>query len=287
MRDVTRQISKTKSMLQVIDSVESQKPSFKGQLVMAEKQAVAMRQFLIDKEVISIPTEDTAEVRETPAFQRYNSAFLNSPGAFEKVPLKAFYYISPPDPSWTPAEQKAYINAEGELLATTIHELWPGHFLHGLHKKVNPSRIVKSFCTYSMVEGWAHYAEEMMWELGAAGNDPKLKTGQLSDALLRNARYLAAVGMHTAGMSVAEAEQIFLKQGLTDVGTARQQATRGTFDPGYLNYTLGKLLILELRDDWRKKVGDAYSIKAFHDKFLSFGCAPIPVIRALMMEDAS
>ncbi len=161
--------------------------------------------------------------------------------------------------------------------------MWPGHFLHYLHRKQNRSRILRSFCTYSMGEGWAHYAEEMMHEEGAGGGDPTLAVGQLTDALLRNARYLSAIGLHTKGMKVEESVAIFEGKAFADKPTARQQAVRGTFDPGYLNYTLGKLMIRKLREDWKARMGSQYSLKAFHDQFLSYGCAPVPVIRRAML----
>jgi uncharacterized protein (DUF885 family) len=161
--------------------------------------------------------------------------------------------------------------------------VWPGHFLHYLHRKRTPSRILRSFCTYSMVEGWAHYAEEMMQESGAGGGDPALAIGQLTNALLRDVRFASAIGLHTRGMKVEESIALFEAKAFADRPTARQQAVRGTFDPGYLNYTLGKLMILKLREDWKARMGRAYSLKAFHDRLLSYGCAPLPVIRRAML----
>jgi uncharacterized protein (DUF885 family) len=242
-----------------------------------------MRRFLIDQQIVTIPSDDAAEVRESPPFMRWNSAFLNAAGAFEQKTLPSFYYISPPDPSWPAEVQKGYIPFANDLLFTTIHELWPGHFLHSLHKKKNPSRILKTFCSYSMTEGWAHYSEEMMLEQGVGKGDPAVHVGQLLNALLRNARYMSALGLHARGMTVEQSIALFVDKAYADQGTARQQAVRGTFDPGYLNYTLGKLMILELRDDWKAKMGPAYSLQAFHDELLSYGCAPLPVIRRFML----
>jgi uncharacterized protein (DUF885 family) len=242
-----------------------------------------MRKLLVDKSVVTIPSEDVAEVRPSPPFMRWNFAFLSSPGVFEEKALPAFYYISPPDPKWPKKEQRAYIPPRGDLLYTTIHEVWPGHFLHYLHRKQNRSRILRSFCSYSMAEGWAHYTEEMMHEQGAGGGDPALAVGQLSDALLRNVRYMSAIGLHTKGMKVEASMAMFEEKAFAEKPTARQQASRGTFDPGYLNYTLGKLMIRKLHDDWKARAGGDYSLKAFHDQFLSHGCAPIPVIRRSML----
>jgi uncharacterized protein (DUF885 family) len=262
------------------------RPTVDGVLATAEKQSAEMRRFLIDKQIVTIPSDDPAEVHETPPFMRWNAAFLDPSGLFEKKPLPSFYYITPPDPSWPREQQLASLDTEVDLLFTTIHEVWPGHFLHKLHIDKHPSRIMKSFCSYQMSEGWAHYAEEMMWEQGVGGGDPKVHIGQLSNALLRDARFASALGLHTAGMSVDASAKLFREKGFQGEETSRQQAVRGTFDPLYLNYTLGKLIIKKLRADYQKKLGAAYSLKGFHDTLLGYACAPLPVIREEMLGDA-
>lgn len=283
LEQAAREIDPNRSVEKVVARVTADRPAPDEVIDVATDQAALMRQLLVDKELVTIPSDDVAEVRPSPPFMRWNSAFLSSAGPFEKRALPSFYYISPPDPSWPRREQREYIPSRGDLLFTTVHELWPGHFLHALHRKRLESKVVKSFCTYSMTEGWAHYAEELMWEHGAGDEDPRYHIGQLGDALLRNARYLSAIGLHAKGVSVEESKDMFVRKALTDARTAKQQALRGTFDPGYLNYTLGKLMIKKLREDWRRKVGSVFSLKGFHDEFLSRGCAPIPVIRAHML----
>ena len=283
MAVVAGRIDGKRPVAEVVDKVKQDKPAADKVLAVATAQAAAMRKLLVDKGLVTIPGEDVAELRPSPPFMRWNFAFLSAPGVFEEKPLPAFYYISPPDPKWPKKEQRAYISGRGDLLYTTVHEVWPGHFLHYLHLKQNRSRILRSFCTYSMSEGWAHYTEEMMHDAGSGGGDPTLAVGQLTSALLRNARYLSAIGLHTKGMKVEESIAIFEGKAFADKPTARQQAVRGTFDPGYLNYTLGKLMILKLRDDWKARVGNRYSLKAFHDQFLSYGCAPVPIIRRAML----
>jgi uncharacterized protein (DUF885 family) len=140
---------------------------------------------------------------------------------------------------------------------------------------------------YAYAEGWAHYAEEMMLEAGLGSDDPELHIGQLMDALLRNARYLSAIGLHTKGMSLGESERLFREEAFQDAGTARQQALRGTYDPAYLNYTLGKLMILKLRQDWTASRGGEKAWKEFHDRFLSYGGPPIPLVRKVMVREAA
>lgn len=281
--EAARRIDPSKSPDDVFWAVKAEKPAPGDVLAEATRMSDAARVFLVDRDIVSIPTDDVARVVATPPHMRFNFAFMNSPGPFEQRKLPAFYYITPPDPTWPEAQQRAYIPSFGDLLFTSLHEVWPGHFLHGLHRKTNPSVILRSFCSYSMSEGWAHYTEEMMWQEGAAGDDPRMHLGQLGDALLRNARYKSAIALHTQGGTVEMATSWFTSIAFADPGTAMQQANRGTFDPGYLNYTLGKLMILKLRADWQAKLGADYSLKTFHDTFLSYGCAPIPVIRAAML----
>jgi uncharacterized protein (DUF885 family) len=267
----------------VLAAAEEGKPSAEGVLPLATRQAKDLRQFLIDHKIVSIPSDDVAEVRPSPPFQRWNAAFLDHAGIFDKPGLPSYYYISPPDPKWPPAEQRAYIPPANDLLFVTVHEVWPGHFLHGLHIKKHRSRIMKSFCTYSMSEGWAHYTEEMMYDAGAAGSDPRARIGMLKEALLRNVRFVVAIGEHAHGMTVDQATKLFQERAFADPGNARQQAVRGTFDPMFLSYTVGKLMIMKLREDWKARQGAAYSLGKFHDAFLGYACAPIPLIRSELL----
>lgn len=281
----TKALDPNKPLAKVVAKVTADKPSADGVLAEATQQADAMRKFLVAQDLITIPSEDVAEVRPSPPFMRWNAAFLSSAGAFEKAALPSFYYISPPDPSWPKKQQQAYVPGKTDLLFITIHEVWPGHFLHGLHLKANRSRVIKSSWNYAMGEGWAHYAEEMMWDAGVS-EDPAVHVGQLQNALLRNVRYLSAIGLHTGEMTVEQSLEMFRDKAFQDEANARQQAVRGTFDPMYLSYTLGKLAILKLRDDVKAKWeadGKTFSLKEFHDALLSYGAAPLPVIREAML----
>ncbi len=278
-----RAIDPRRSTRDVVQRVMSKKPRAARVLPEARAQAVQTRKFVLEHEIATIPSEDVAEVRVTPPFLRWNFAFLDAAGPFETKPLPGFYYISPPDPSWPKAKRQGYLPATVDLYYVTVHELWPGHFLQLLHQKTNPSKVLKSFWNYAMGEGWAHYTEEMMWNAGVAKGDEQNHIGQLLNALLRNVRFVSAIGLHAKGMTVEESEKLFIDKAFQDEANASQQAVRGTFDPMYLSYTVGKLMILKLRQDWKAKVGSAYSLKAFHDRFLSHGAAPVPVIREAML----
>ncbi len=253
-----------------------------GAVAGARAQLESLKKFILDHDIVSIPGSEEAKVEEAPAYRRQNFAYINIPGPFEKE-LPSIYYIAPPDPKWSKAEQDAYVPGKADLLFTSIHEVWPGHFLQFLHSNRSPWRFGQLFVGYAFAEGWAHYGEELMIENGIAATDPELHIGQLLNALLRNVRYMCAIGLHTQGMTVAQCEQMFREKAFQDPGNARQQAARGTYDPGYLNYTLGKLMIRKLREDWSSSRGGRQAWKMFNDEFLSFGGPPIPLVRSQMM----
>jgi uncharacterized protein DUF885 len=252
----------------------------------ARAQLAGLKMFVQSAGVATIPGSEEALVNEAPPYNRANFAYIDIPGPYEKG-LPAIYYVAPPDPSWTPKEQREYIPGVADLLFTSVHEVWPGHFLQFLHSNRNPSIVGRLFVGYAFAEGWAHYAEEMMWEMGLGNGDPETHIGQLSNALLRNARFLSTIGLHTHGMTVADSEKMFREQAFTDVGTARQQAARGTYDPAYLNYTMGKLMIRKLREDWSASRGGRKAWREFHDEFLTYGGPPIPMVRQRMMGNSA
>lgn len=255
-----------------------------GPVKAATEQIPELRDFVTNNDIVTIPGTEQALVRESPPYNRQNSAYIDPAGPFE-TGVSSVYYISPPDPRWSPAEQAAYIPGEPDLLFTTVHEIMPGHFLQFLHSNRSKSPFGKAFVGYAFAEGWAHYAEEMMWDAGLRKGDPATHIGQLSNALLRNCRFLSAIGLHARGMTQAQSETMFQEQCYQDAGNARQQAARGTYDPAYLNYTLGKLMIRKLRDDWTAQHGGRSGWKAFHDQFLGFGGPPIPLVRQAMMKE--
>ena len=228
--------------------------------------------------VATIPGTEQALVAEAPPYNRANFAYIDIPGPYERD-LPSIYYISPPDPSWTPQEQRDYMPGEADL-AVHVRARGVARPLPAVPAR-QPQSVDRRrlFVGYAYAEGWAHYAEEMMWEVGLGDGDAEAHIGQLTNALLRNVRFLSAIGLHTGGMTVAESEQMFREQAFNDTGNARQQAARGTFDPAYLNYTMGKLMIRKLRDDWTATRGGQAAWREFHDRFLSYGGPPIPLVR--------
>jgi len=265
------------SMAECVERVQAEKPSG-GPVEAARGQLAGLRRFLEEKELVTIPGEEQALIAESPPYQRWNAAYIDIPGPYERH-LPSIYYIAPPDPSWTPEEREAYVAGEADLLFVTIHEVWPGHFLQFLHSNRAESEIGRLFVSYGYAEGWAHYSEELMWEAGFGEGEPRLRIGQLQNALLRNVRYLVSLGLHTGGLTLVEAERMFREKAFQDTANARQQAARGTFDPAYLNYTLGKLMVRKLRDDWTAPRGGRAAWREFHDRFLEVGGPPVPLVR--------
>ncbi|WP_428312646.1 DUF885 domain-containing protein [Hydrocarboniphaga sp.] len=264
-----------------MDQVNADKPKG-GAVEGARAQLDSLRQFIIDKKLVTIPSDEKALVGEAPPYQRWNFAYIDIPGPYDKG-MPSTYYIAPPDPSWPKKEQLDYVPGAAVLLFTSAHEVWPGHFLQFLHSNRSPFKFGQLFVGYAFAEGWAHYTEEMMYDAGLGDHRPEYKIGQLSEALLRNVRFLCAIGLHTQGMSVQTCETMFKEEGFQDAGNARQQAARGTYDAAYLNYTMGKLMIVKLREDWVKTHGGREAWHAFHDQFLSYGGPPIPLVRQQML----
>ena len=286
LREACAQFAPGASLPACVDRVSANKPK-DGPVAAARLQLPDLRAFVVAKDLVSIPGTEEALVEQAPPYNAQNFAYITIPGPYEKN-LPSVYYIAPPDPRWSKEEQEKYIPGVNELLFTSVHEVWPGHFLQFLHSNRSRSPIGRLFVGYAYAEGWAHYTEEMMWDAGLGAGDPEKHIGQIVQALKRNVRYLSAIGLHTRGMTVEESERMFLESAFLDPGNARQQALRGTYDPAYLNYTLGKLMIMKLRDDWvAAHGGGPRALKAFHDQFLSYGGPPLPMVRKLMLGDSA
>lgn len=271
-----------KTLIECSDQASTHKAEGKDVVTAATAQLGDLRKFIQDKDIVSMPGTEEAKVGLAPPYKAWNFAYINIPGPYE-TGLPSVYYVAPPDPTWDKKKQEEYIPGKGSLLFTSVHEVYPGHFVQFLHANRAKSKFGQVFVGYAFAEGWAHYCEEMMYDEGLGAGDAELHIGQLQEALLRDVRFLSAIGMHTKGMSVGESKKMFIEQGLRSEGEADQQSARGTFDPAYLNYTMGKLMIMKLRDDWCATRGGKTAWKQFHDQFLSYGGPPIPLVRKAMM----
>ena len=255
--------------------------------------------FIQSHHIVTIPSEVRPILEETPPFMRATTfASMDTPGPFEKHATEAYFNVTLPDPSMTPAEVEGYMHAfnVGTVISTAVHEAYPGHYVQFLWTPRAPSRVRKLLGANSNAEGWAHYCEQMMLDegYGQPGTGAKtereakfLRLGQLQDALLRDARFVVGIKMHTGQMSFDEAVSFFEREGYQSHETGVVEAKRGTSDPTYLYYTLGKLEIMKLRADMRKRQGAAFSLQQFHDAFLAQGFPPIQIVRQTMLGDDS
>jgi hypothetical protein len=242
------------------------------------------RNFVVDDGLVDLPSDDAVVVRETPPYERHNSASIEMSGPFEAV-RSAYFQLTLPDRSMPEKARRAYLGTMGDLLGTAIHEAYPGHFVQGRWAERAPTRVQRAFSSYSFVEGWAHYAEQLMIEEGFGRRDPANELAMLHGALLRNCRFAASVAVHVRGRSVEQVEKRFRDDCHQDEETAHEQAVRATFDPGYFAYTLGKLQILALRREAKARLGAGFSLRRFHDALLSHGAPPIALVRERVLAE--
>lgn len=253
----------------------------------AQRQVSALATFIERKDLVSLPAGEAVLAAPTPEFFRWTGASMWTPGPFEARPTRAYYYLTEADQTWSD-EQKAEHYKDlnlPTLWSISIHEVYPGHFLHFQHLRHVESHARKSLLMASsaMIEGWAHYCEHMMIEAGFEKQDPAVRLGQLAESLIRIARLIVAIRLHAEDISVEQGVRFFRDEAFVEEGTARREAERGTFDPGYAVYTLGKLMLLKLREDYKAKVGDKFTLRSFHDTLLHNGVATIPAHRQLLL----
>jgi uncharacterized protein (DUF885 family) len=245
-----------------------------------------LRAFVIEHHIATIPSAQQPLVRETPPFARATTfASMDTPGPLEKHASEAYFYVTLPDPSW-PAkrvEQLLEFFSGPAISDTSVHEVYPGHFVQFLDNRNNPDLVRSLYYSGANVEGWAFYCEQMMLDEGLHGDAPDYRLAQLQLALQRVCRYLVAIAMHTGTMTVPQAAEFFRANAYMTPNNAMVEALRGTQDPGYLRYQLGKFMILKLREDVRRKQGKAFELGRFHDAFLAQGGLPIRLIRRAML----
>lgn len=245
-----------------------------------------LRTFCTDKNIVTVPSPDAPKVEETPSFERALSfASMDTPGPFEVKAKEAYYFVTLPEPTWTAQHAEEHLRSFSypDLINTSVHEAYPGHYEQFLWSKQFPSKTRKIISVSSNYEGWAHYCEQMMLDQGLKDNDQKLRLVQLHDALLRNCRYIVAIQMHAKNMTLDQAIDFFMKEGYMERANAEREAKRGTMDPTYLVYTYGKMQILAMRDEYKKLKGSAYSLKDFHDRFLKCGAVPLKIVRTELL----
>ena len=282
-----RKIDPKKTPQEVFASLAKSYPPPSQLLAKAASDLTRLRAFVISHHIITMPPDANIQVIQTPPFERaFITAAEDSPGALETVAKQAYYYVTPPDPKWPPARTAGFMaqfnNYQFPIISA--HEVYPGHFTNfAFDRHLELSLTRKLMFSSEFAEGWAHYSEQMMVDEGWGNGDPKVRLAQLEEALLRECRYVVGVKLHTAGWTIKQAERLFETQCFQPPAVALEESMRGTQDPMYGYYTLGKLMILKLREDYRKKMGSAYTLEKFHDALLSHGDPPLPLLRPFIL----
>ncbi len=265
-------------------------PEAGGLVKAAQEQLAELQTFLEKQKLVTLPPGEPVTVAPTPDFFRWSTASMWTPGPFETRPSRACYYVTDVERSWTPERQREHLRDFnfGTLWCISMHEVFPGHYLQYQHLRSVESKSRKSlfFAPATFVEGWAHYAEEMMIEAGFGRKDPFIRLGQLQESLIRLVRFIVSIRLHTEDLSVEQGVRMFRDHAYLEEATARREAERGTFDPTYLVYSVGKLMLQKLRQDVATREGDSFSLRGFHDALLKQGNAPFSVHRRLMLGDA-
>jgi uncharacterized protein (DUF885 family) len=279
------QIDPNHNASEVAAALSKQHPSAEQVIPTITAGLAAIRDYVVSHHLATIPSEVPPMVRETPPSERATTfASMDTPGPFEKS-TEAYFYVTLPDPSWPPERREQLLEffAPQFISDDSVHEVYPGHYVQFLNNRLNPDKVRALYSSGANFEGWALYCEQMMLDEGLRGADPKYRLAQIQMALMRACRYLVGIRMHTKGMTVEKAQSFFETNAYLTPNNARVEALRGTEDPGYLRYELGKLMILKLREDLRKKEGAAFDLGKFHDAFLKEGAIPIRLIRRAML----
>jgi uncharacterized protein (DUF885 family) len=290
MKRVAERIDPTRPVEAILQDLENDHPAADKLLGSFRDVLGGLRDFIETKHIVTIPSKVAPIVEETPPFMRaLTSASMDTPGPYEKVAKEAFFNVTLPDPSWPAKDVDEYLQGfnRGTIVSTAVHEAYPGHYIQFLWVPSAPSKVRKLMGCGSNAEGWAHYTEQMMLDEGYGNGDLKLRLGQLQDALLRDARFIVGIQMHTGKMTMEQAMDFFVQEGRQVRPTAEKEAKRGTSDPTYLVYTLGKLEILKLREDYKAMKGGKYTLQEFHDAFLQQGTPPVKIVRKALLGNDS
>jgi uncharacterized protein (DUF885 family) len=289
-KQTAAKIDPSKTPQQILEEVTHDHPTPDHLLQSFRDVLGGLKDYITSKQIITIPSPVLPLLEETPPFMRaLTTASMDTPGPYEKVAKEAFFNVTLPEASWTPKEVEEHMEGfnRGTIISTAIHEAYPGHYVQFLWMQNIPSKVRKLLSASSNDEGWAHYCEQMMLDEGYGNGDLKLRLGQLQDALLRDARYMVGIQMHTGHMTYEQGIDFFVKEGYQSRTNGERETKRGTSNPTYLYYTLGKLEIMKLREDYKKKRGSAFTLEEFHDRFMREGTPPIKIVRKALLGDDS
>jgi uncharacterized protein (DUF885 family) len=289
-QETARKIDPTKTPQQILDEATHDHPAPDHLLQSFRDVLGGLKDYITAHRIITIPSPVLPLLEETPPFMRaLTTASMDTPGPYEKVAKEAFFNVTLPEPSWTPQQVEEHMEGfnRGTIISTAIHEAYPGHYVQFLWMQTISSKVRKLLGANSNAEGWAHYCEQMLLDEGYGNGDMKLRLGQLQDALLRNARYIVGIQMHTGKMTYNQGIDFFVNEGYQSRTNGERETKRGTSNPTYLYYTLGKLEIMQLREDYKKMRGSAFTLEEFHDRFMGEGTPPIKIVRKALLGNDS
>jgi hypothetical protein len=289
-KEVAAKINPRKTPMQILDEAGRDHPAPDHLLQSFRDVLGGLKDFIVAHKIIGIPSPVLPILEETPPFARaLTTASMDTPGVFEKVAKEAYFNVTLPEPGWPAKQVEEHMEGfnRGTIISTAIHEAYPGHYVQFLWVQTLQDKARSVFYANSNVEGWAHYCEQMMIDEGYGNGDLKLRLGQLQDALLRNARFIVGIQMHTGKMTYEQGIDFFVKEGYQTRANGERETKRGTSDPTYLYYTLGKLEIMKLREDYKKMKGSSFSLLEFHNRFMQEGTPPIKIIRRALLGNDS
>ena len=289
-KDVAAKLDAKRTPLQMLDEINKDHPAPDKLLQTFRDTLGGLADFIQSKHIVTIPSPVRPLLEETPPFLRaLTFASMDTPGAYEKVAKEAFFNVTLPEKGWSAKQTEEHMSGfnRGTIIATAVHEAYPGHYVQFLWMQNVQSKVRKLLGASSNAEGWAHYSEQMMLDEGYGAGDLKLRLGQLQDALLRNARFIVGIQMHTGKMTMEQGIDFFVKEGYASRANGERETKRGTSDPTYLYYTLGKLEILKLREDYKKMKGKDFSLEEFHNRFMKEGFPPIKIVRRALLGNDS
>src|SRR5437773_10392929 len=284
--ETARKIDASKDPHEVMKSLSNEHPTEASLIPDAKKTVEGIIQFIRERKLISIPSQVRPTITETPPYARSGTfASMDTPGPYETKATEAFYYVTPPEKEWDGSHKDEHLRAYNPPVMNiiTIHEAYPGHYIQFLNAKQFPTKTRKLISCGTNAEGWAHYSEQMMVEEGFGNGDPRVRLAQLEEALLRDVRYVVGIKLHTAGWTVEQGAKFFVEKAFQEPANAYEEARRGAYNPTYLYYTLGKLQIYKLRDDYQKAKGGSFTLQGFHDEFVKQGSIPIKLIRRILL----
>jgi uncharacterized protein (DUF885 family) len=285
--ETARRIDPNKTPAQVMKSLSDEHPTAEDLLPSVRRSIEAARQFLVDKQIVTIPSEVRPIIEETPPYARAGSfASMDTPGPYETRATQAYYYVTPVEKDWDANHALEHLRLYNPPVVAMInvHEAFPGHYLQFLYAKQFPTKVRKLLACGTNAEGWAHYCEQMMVDQGFGGGDPRIRLAQLQEALLRDCRYVVGIKLHTEGWTVERGARLFVEKGFQEPANAYEESRRGAYNPTYLYYTFGKLEIQKLRDDYLARRGG--TLRDFHDAFVKAGGLPLPLVRKILLGDS-